>query len=85
MAASRHLEGRRVRLINRVVKLLAVLGLALMLPLAAHAEQDVTAPGQTTSGTYMDYMKTVYDRAGERPTSVPVAYTANRRTLNLEV
>ncbi|MGZ4195989.1 MAG: flagellar export chaperone FlgN [Solirubrobacteraceae bacterium] len=29
--------------------------------------------------------ETIYDRAGERPTSVPVAYTANRRTLNLEV
>jgi hypothetical protein len=29
--------------------------------------------------------ETVYDHAGERPVAVPVAYTSNRRVLDLEV
>jgi hypothetical protein len=29
--------------------------------------------------------ETVYDHAGERPVAVPVAYTSNRRMLDLEV
>ncbi len=40
----------------------AALGLALSGPLAAQV--SVTAPGESTSGAYMDYMKTVYARAG---------------------
>ena len=41
-----------------------VLAAGLSAPVVAHAQSSVTAPGGTTSGTYMDYMKTVYDRAG---------------------
>ena len=41
----------------------ALLAAALSVP-AAYAQSTVTAPGGNTSGTYMDYMKTVYDRAG---------------------
>ncbi|RVT83497.1 peptide ABC transporter substrate-binding protein [Rhodobacteraceae bacterium CCMM004] len=46
----------------RPLKTLATcLALALAVPAAA---QDVVFPGDNTSGTYMDYMKTVYSRAG---------------------
>ncbi len=31
---------------------------------AAHAQSSISAPGDNTSGTYADYMKTVYARAG---------------------
>ena len=44
-------------------KLVAALAVATALTLPAMAQSTITAPGQSTSGTYMDYMKTVYDRA----------------------
>jgi peptide/nickel transport system substrate-binding protein/oligopeptide transport system substrate-binding protein len=50
----------------------ALLAAALSVP-AAYAQSSVTGPGGTTSGTYMDYMKTVYDRAGAPEiTSLPL-------------
>lgn len=42
----------------------ALLATTAAAPVAAYAAGAVTAPGQTISGTYFDYMKTVYDRAG---------------------
>ncbi|WP_157955660.1 MULTISPECIES: peptide ABC transporter substrate-binding protein [Devosia] len=44
-------------------KLVAALAVATALTLPAMAQSTISAPGQSTSGTYMDYMKTVYDRA----------------------
>jgi peptide/nickel transport system substrate-binding protein/oligopeptide transport system substrate-binding protein len=41
----------------------AAAALALVLPVPVAAQQ-VSAPGESTSGAYMDYMKTVYARAG---------------------
>ncbi len=42
----------------------ALVATSLAFPVLAHADSTVTGPGNSTSGTYMDYMKTVYDRAG---------------------
>jgi len=53
-----------MRKIHRFARWLMAAAMMLAVPVVAHAEQDVTAPGQSTSGTYMDYMKTVYQRAG---------------------
>lgn len=44
-------------------RLMGALTVATMLTAPAMAQVTVSAPGQTTSGTYMDYMRTVYDRA----------------------
>ena len=44
-------------------KLVAALAVATALTLPAMAQSTISAPGQSTTGTYMDYMKTVYDRA----------------------
>jgi oligopeptide transport system substrate-binding protein len=43
--------------------LVGVLAMATALTMPALAQTTVVAPGQSTTGTYMDYMKTVYDRA----------------------
>lgn len=43
----------------------ALTAAALSVATPALADSAVTAPGDTTSGTYADYMKTVYDRAGQ--------------------
>ena len=60
----------------------AVLAAALAVP-AAYADSTVTAPGGTTSGTYMDYMKTVYDRAGAPElTSLPLTEFDSEYQLN---
>ncbi len=48
---------------NFVHKLVGALTLATALTVPALAQVTITAPGQSTTGTYMDYMKTVYDRA----------------------
>jgi peptide/nickel transport system substrate-binding protein/oligopeptide transport system substrate-binding protein len=66
------------------LKLLAIATLTLALPVAvAHADSTVTAPGGTTSGTYMDYMKTVYNRAGAPEiTSLPLTEFDNEYKLN---
>ena len=51
----------------------AVLLAGISVPAVALAQSTVTAPGGNTSGTYMDYMKTVYDRAGAPEiTSLPL-------------
>src|SRR6185312_6294269 len=63
MAGGKRREAR-MRKLHRVARWLMAAAMMLAVPIAAHAEQDVTAPGQSTSGTYMDYMKTVYQRAG---------------------
>jgi hypothetical protein len=39
-------------------------GLTLALSAPVAAQTSVSAPGESTSGAYMDYMKTVYARAG---------------------
>ncbi|MBI4921291.1 MAG: peptide ABC transporter substrate-binding protein [Devosia nanyangense] len=51
---------------NALLKIAGAVMLAagLSAPVVAYADSTVTAPGGTTSGTYMDYMKTVYNRAG---------------------
>ena len=47
------------------MKLLRPLAVALAATTALPAlAQDAVFPGDNTSGTYMDYMKTVYSRAG---------------------
>ena len=59
---------------NALLKLggAVLLATALAVP-GACAQSTVTGPGGTTSGTYMDYMKTVYDRAGApEVTSLPL-------------
>ncbi|HVX81333.1 MAG: peptide ABC transporter substrate-binding protein [Devosia sp.] len=64
-------------------RLAAAAALLLAAPLVAHADSTVTAPGGTTSGTYMDYMKTVYDRAGAPElTSLPLTEFDSEYKLN---
>ena len=48
---------------NALVKLASAMLLAGGLSAPAMAQTVITAPGQSTTGTYMDYMKTVYARA----------------------
>ena len=70
---------------HHAMKLIAAASaaLALMTPVVAQAESKVTAPGGTTSGTYMDYMKTVYNRAGAPEiTSLPLTEFDNEYKLN---
>lgn len=72
---------------HRVMRLLmaaaAAVTLAVPMTMAARADQVVTAPGQTTSGTYMDYMKTVYNRAGA-PELIMLPLTAFDSDYNLQ-
>jgi oligopeptide transport system substrate-binding protein len=64
------------------LKLLLAAATVLTMPVLAHAS-SVTAPGGTTSGTYMDYMKTVYNRAGAPElTSLPLTEFDNEYKLN---
>ncbi|MBJ7578845.1 peptide ABC transporter substrate-binding protein [Devosia sp. MC532] len=44
-------------------KLVGALAVATALIMPTLAQTTIVAPGQSTTGTYMDYMKTVYDRA----------------------
>jgi len=70
---------------NALHKLLGAVLLAssFSLSTAAFADSTVTAPGNTTSGTYMDYMKTVYDRAGSPElTSLPLTEFDSEFKLN---
>ena len=48
---------------NAVHKFVGTLLLAAGLATAASAQTALTVPGGSTTGTYMDYMKTVYARA----------------------
>ena len=48
---------------NALVKLASAMLLAGGISAPAMAQTVITAPGQSTTGTYMDYMKTVYARA----------------------
>lgn len=49
---------------NALLKFVGTLALAVGLTAApALAETKLTVPGGSTTGTYMDYMKTVYARA----------------------
>lgn len=48
---------------NALLKIAGGLAVATALTMPALAQTTVVAPGQSTTGTYMDYMKTVYDRA----------------------
>jgi oligopeptide transport system substrate-binding protein len=60
-----------------------VLAAGLSMASVALASSTVTAPGLTTSGTYMDYMKTVYDRAGAPEiTSLPLTEFDSNYKLN---
>lgn len=61
----------------------ALVASSLAIPGAALADSTVTGPGGTTSGTYMDYMKTVYDRAGAPEiTSLPLTEFDGEFKLN---
>lgn len=61
----------------------AILASCLTIPAVALADSTVTGPGGTTSGTYMDYMKTVYDRAGAPEiTSLPLTEFDGEFKLN---
>ncbi len=72
-----------MRHMHRVMKFVAAAAMALAMPALAHADSTVTAPGGTTSGTYMDYMKTVYNRAGAPEiTSLPLTEFDNEYKLN---
>jgi oligopeptide transport system substrate-binding protein len=68
---------------HHALKLIAAAAIMLFAPVVAQAESDVTAPGQSTSGTYMDYMKTVYQRAGS-PELVMLPLTAFDSEYNLQ-
>lgn len=46
------------------LKLAGAAAVAVSLAVPAVAQTTVSAPGESTSGTYMDYMRTVYARAG---------------------
>ncbi|ODT71408.1 MAG: hypothetical protein ABS75_09075 [Pelagibacterium sp. SCN 63-23] len=48
---------------NILRKTALTLAIATALTVPSLAQSSVLAPGQSTTGTYMDYMKTVYDRA----------------------
>ena len=48
---------------NALLKIAGALVMATALTAPTMAETTVVAPGQSTTGTYMDYMKTVYSRA----------------------
>ena len=48
---------------NALLKIAGALAMATALSLPSVAETTIVAPGQSTTGTYMDYMKTVYARA----------------------
>jgi len=48
---------------NALFKLAGAAAVAVALAIPATA-QTVSAPGESTSGTYLDYMRTVYARAG---------------------
>lgn len=48
---------------NALLKMVGALVLAVGLSAPALAQTTIVAPGQSTTGTYMDYMKTVYARA----------------------
>lgn len=48
---------------NVLLKIAGALALVTALTAPGLAQTTVVAPGQSTTGTYMDYMKTVYDRA----------------------
>jgi len=55
-------------------KLLGALAVATALTLPVLAQTTIVAPTGTTTGTYMDYMKTVYDRGtGSELLQVPLA------------
>jgi len=62
-------------------KLAGAAALAVMLA-APGLAQTVTAPGESTSGTYMDYMRTVYARAGfPEMTQLPLTSFDNEYVL----
>src|SRR5690606_28099431 len=50
-------------MMNSLLKFARILAVATALTAPALAQSTVVAPGQSTTGTYMDYMKTVYNRA----------------------
>jgi len=61
----------------------ALLVAGLAAPASVLAQGAVTAPGGNTAGTYMDYMKTVYDRAGAPEiTSLPLTEFDSAFQLN---
>jgi len=68
---------------HHALKLIAAAAAALALPALAHADSTVTAPGQNLSGTYADYMKTVYQRAGY-PELIQLPLTAFDSDYNLQ-
>ena len=68
---------------HHALKLIAAATVALTMPVAAHSETTVVAPNQSTSGTYMDYMKTVYQRAGS-PELIMLPLTAFDGEYNLQ-
>ncbi|QQA44234.1 peptide ABC transporter substrate-binding protein [Pelagovum pacificum] len=50
-------------MLKRLPKLAGALAVTTAMAAPALAQTTILAPGQNTVGTYMDYMKTVYDRA----------------------
>jgi peptide/nickel transport system substrate-binding protein/oligopeptide transport system substrate-binding protein len=68
---------------QKLLKLAMAATMVFAAPVVAHADSTVTGPGGTTSGTYMDYMKTVYNRAGAPEiTSLPLTEFDNEYKLN---
>jgi oligopeptide transport system substrate-binding protein len=56
--------------------------MAVAMALPAHAQTTVYAAGDSTSGTYMDYMKTVYARAGN-PEIIQIPLTSFDKNFEL--
>jgi oligopeptide transport system substrate-binding protein len=67
---------------QHALRLIAAAAIALITPVVADAA-SITAPGGSTSGTYWDYMKTVYNRAGSPDlTNIPLTEFDNEYKLN---
>ena len=47
---------------NAMLKIAGLLTVATAMTAPALAQTTIVAPSGSTAGTYMDYMKTVYDR-----------------------
>ena len=59
---------------NATLKIAGTLAVAIAMTAPALAQTSIVAPSGSTAGTYMDYMKTVYDRGtGSELLQIPIA------------
>jgi oligopeptide transport system substrate-binding protein len=67
---------------KQILKLLGVLAMTMSMSSPSSAQSTVYSVGDTTSGTYMDYMKTVYARAGN-PEVIQLPLTSFDKNFDL--